>query len=221
MSRTPSNILDRPLGGRSSRLETQVSLSAFSYLYSELVQYHQNRVDSISELERRLESSGYEIGLKILELISYRNREHKREIRLMDILHFVSTQVWKALFGKPADSLERSVENADEFMIIDYEPLTSTFCSVPADFGQLSVDAYMSGVIAGVLDGAGFNARVTAHSVKLEEGEAQSNTNSSSSGGGGSSNQSNAIGSLPPRKEKAVFLVKFSKEVLARDAAIG
>ena len=94
---------------------TQVSLSAFAYLYSELgkqkgyveqkengttrificvlkssidriefkcttllfflVQYHQNRVDSISELERRLESSGYEVGLKILELITYRNRE--------------------------------------------------------------------------------------------------------------------------------------------------
>jgi len=75
MSRAPINILDRPLGGRGSRVETQVSLSAFSYLYSELVQYHQNRVDSISELERRLESSGYGVGLKILELITYRNRE--------------------------------------------------------------------------------------------------------------------------------------------------
>ena len=41
----------------------------------QLVQYHQNRVDSISELERRLESSGYGVGLKILELITYRNRE--------------------------------------------------------------------------------------------------------------------------------------------------
>ena len=40
-----------------------------------LVQYHQNRVDSISELERRLESSGYGVGLKMLELITYRNRE--------------------------------------------------------------------------------------------------------------------------------------------------
>lgn len=52
-----------------------MSLSAFAYLYSELVQYHQNRVDSISELERRLESSGYEVGLKVLELIAFRNRE--------------------------------------------------------------------------------------------------------------------------------------------------
>jgi hypothetical protein len=60
---------------RTTTAETQVSLSAFAYLYSELVQYHQNRVDSISELERRLESSGYEVGLKVLELITYRNRE--------------------------------------------------------------------------------------------------------------------------------------------------
>lgn len=102
MSRPPANILDRALGGRGSRYgypalpvscffsvsltnfydavfrsstDSSVSLSAFAYLYSELVQYHQNRVDSISELERRLESSGYSIGLKILELQAYRSRD--------------------------------------------------------------------------------------------------------------------------------------------------
>ena len=52
-----------------------VSLSAFAYLYSELVQYHQSRVASISELERRLESSGFGVGLKVLELLAYRSRE--------------------------------------------------------------------------------------------------------------------------------------------------
>ena len=59
----------------SSTVESNVSLSAFAYLYSELVQYHQNRVDSISELERRLESAGYGVGLKVLELLAYRSRE--------------------------------------------------------------------------------------------------------------------------------------------------
>jgi len=124
----------------------------------------------------------------------------------MNILQFISTQVWKALFGKPADSLERSIDHADEFMIVDFEPLTSTFVSVPSDFGQLSVDAYMSGIVAGVLSGAGFNARVTAHSVKLEAGENPPS----------SSNSSN----MPPRREKAVFLIKFSQEVFERDAAM-
>ena len=88
----------------------------------------------------------------------------------MNILQFVSASVWKSLFGKNADSLERSVENGDEFMIIDYEPLTSTYCSVPPDLGQLSADAYISGIICGVLHGAGFDARVTAHNVALEDG---------------------------------------------------
>lgn len=157
-----------------------------------------------------MESSGYGVGLKVLELLAYRSREYKREIRLMNALQFVSTTVWKSLFGKPADSLERSIDHADEFMIVDYEPLTSTFVSVPSDFGQLSVDAYMSGIIAGVLSGAGFSARVTAHSVQLEDGEHQDQIMSSS----------NTPPNLPPRREKAVFLVKFSPQVLERDAAM-
>jgi hypothetical protein len=138
----------------------------------------------------------------------------------MNILQFVSTQVWKSLFGKPADSLERSIDHADEFMIVDYEPLTSTFVSVPSDFGQLSVDAYMSGIISGVLSGAGFGARVTAHSVRLEDGEHNPSSNSNSSNSNNNSNNNNNPSNLPPRREKAVFLVKFSPEVLERDAAM-
>ncbi len=168
------------------------------------MQYHQGRAASISELERRLESAGYGVGLKVLELVAYRSKETKRETRIMNMLQLVSSSVWKALFGKAADSLERSIDHADEFMIIDYEPITSTFVSVPQDLGQLSADAYISGIIAGVLDGAGFSARVTAHSVELEDGEYS---------------KSNTTG-MPPRKDKAVFLVKFSPEVLSRDAAL-
>lgn len=182
-----------------------MSLSAFAYIYSELVQYHQGRAASISELERRLESAGYGVGLKVLELVAYRSKETKRETRIMNMLQLVSSSVWKALFGKAADSLERSIDHADEFMIIDYEPITSTFVSVPQDLGQLSADAYISGIIAGVLDGAGFSARVTAHSVELEDGEYS---------------KSNTTVGTPPRKDKAVFLVKFSPEVLSRDAAL-
>lgn len=106
----------------------------------------------------------------------------------------------------------------------------STFVSVPADFGGLSVDAYLSGIVAGVLEGAGFPARVTAHSVALEEGEAAPLATASSSsgggaggggGGGGSTGGSGGHTTLPARKEKAVFLVKFAPSVLTRDASMG
>ena len=81
-------------------------------------------MDSISELERRLEATGYSVGLRVLELLAYRSREYKRETKLMNVLQFVSTTVWKALFGKAADSLERSIDHADEFMIVDFTPIT-------------------------------------------------------------------------------------------------
>jgi len=201
MNRTSSSsssvsILDKSINKPRS---DQVSLSAFAYLYSELVQYHQSRVSSVSELEQRLASSGYGVGFKILELLAYRNRETKRETRIMSILQFVSSSVWKSLFGKPADSLERSIDHADEYMIFDNNPITSNFVSVH----QSSADAYISGIIAGVLEGAGFNARVSAHTVQVEEGEMR-----------------NGFVGLPSRKDKAVFLVKFAEKVLVRDASL-
>lgn len=43
--------------GRSRR-RAQVSISAFAFIFSELVQYHHNRVQSIGDLERRCARSG-------------------------------------------------------------------------------------------------------------------------------------------------------------------
>jgi hypothetical protein len=62
-------------GSGPSSADAVVSLSAYALLYSEVVQYHQSRSSSISDLERRLESSGYGVGFKILELMAYRNRD--------------------------------------------------------------------------------------------------------------------------------------------------
>jgi hypothetical protein len=183
--------LDRGLGkGRGD-----VSLSAFAFLFSELVQYHQSRVASIGDLERRLEESGYSVGLRVLELFCFRDgtsKGAKRETRLLGVLQFVSTKVWKGLFGKDADSLERSMDNEDEYMIHEQTPMTNTFISTPPTLGSLNVAAYISGIIAGCLNGASFPARVTAHTVKSESGDAS--------------------------KDKTVFLLKFAPEVMERDA---
>jgi hypothetical protein len=117
----------------------------------------------------------------------------------MSILQFISSTAWKALFGKAADSLERSIDHADEYMIFDYYAVTSIYISAH----QSAADAYVSGIIAGILEGAGFTARVSAHTVQLEDGESRRSTNG-----------------LPIKKDKAVFLVKFSPQVLERDAAL-
>ncbi|RHY28654.1 hypothetical protein DYB32_006273 [Aphanomyces invadans] len=166
--------LDRPVG----RGKAEVSESAFSFLFCELVQYFQGRVLNISDLERKLEAAGYGVGVRVLELLSYRDvngntgRRDKlrRETRLINMLQFVVSVCWKTLFGKPADALERSTEKENECMrtfrsvnlietidmIHENAPLTNKYISVPTDMGQLNCAAYTAGVLRGILDSGGF-----------------------------------------------------------------
>jgi trafficking protein particle complex subunit 5 len=63
---------------------------------------------------------GYKMGQKLLAITSHRlematnGKNPKREVRLLPVLLWVHTHLWKQAFGKAADSLERSTERADE-----------------------------------------------------------------------------------------------------------
>ena len=102
------------------------------------------------------------------------------------------------MFSRPADALEKSAnpDTPEEYMISDNEPLVNAYISVPKEMNQLNCAAFVAGIIEGVCDGAGFPARVTAHSVG-KEGE----------------------GEMWPGR--TVFLVKFQPEVVEREAYLG
>ncbi|KAL0404001.1 UNVERIFIED_CONTAM: Trafficking protein particle complex subunit [Sesamum radiatum] len=159
-----TNVLDRPLG----KGKQEVSLSAFAFLFSELVQYNQTQVDNIAELERRLEDAGYAVGARVLELLCHREKGNRRETRLLGILSFIHSTVWKVLFGKVADSLEKGTEHEDEYMISEKELLVNRFISIPKDMGAFNCGAFVAGIVKGVLDNAGFPAVVTAHFVPVD-----------------------------------------------------
>lgn len=69
-------------------------------------------------LYARLNVLGYRIGTRTLELMTWRNEAQtkapKREIRFLPALMSIHTQVWRAVFGKPADAIEKGVEHDDE-----------------------------------------------------------------------------------------------------------
>jgi len=116
----------------------------------------------------------------VSELLVWRNdptKNPKREIKLIQVLMFIHTQVWKAVFGKPADALERGLEKDDECrpfrhftddanisnpgahvsdMIIDNDPIITRYISIPKDMSQLSCSALTAGIVEAVLDGLGF-----------------------------------------------------------------
>eukprot|EP00898_Chlorokybus_atmophyticus_P003694 jgi/Chlat1/4325/Chrsp29S04607 len=163
-ARQAINVVDRPIG----KGKQEVSLSAFAFLFSALVQFCQQRVSNIGELERRLDECGYGIGIRVLELLCHREKGNRRETRVLGILTFIHSVVWKSLFGKTADSLEKGTEHEDEYMISEKELLVNRFISVPKDLGHLNCGAFVAGIVRGVLDSAGFPAAVSAHFVQVE-----------------------------------------------------
>ncbi|MCJ1259866.1 TRAPP subunit trs31 [Lignoscripta atroalba] len=168
--RTPSNrktIYDRNL----NRTRTaELSRASFAYLFSEMVSYAQKRVTGIQDLERRLNEQGYPLGLRLLPLLLYREppRTALRPTRILPLLQFITTTLWKHLFGRPADTLERSSTTEDEYMVSDNEPLVNQYISVPKEMSQLNCAAFVAGVIEGVCDAGGLTAGVSAHNGGTE-----------------------------------------------------
>lgn len=182
----PIGILDRPIG----KPKFDVALSSFSYLFSELVQYCQAKADSTQQMEKELADAGYGIGTRVLELTFFREKQGKWDRHIITLLQFLHSTVWKYLFGKPADGLERSTDRQDEFYLYDKDPITNRFVSVPANLGQFNTAAFIAGIINGFLDGAEFQCTVTACF--------------SSSGG----------------TVRTVYVVRFGEDVLRREAEL-
>ena len=146
--------------------------------------------------KRSLNAQGHPIGLKLLDLLLHREpaRTQQRPLTIIALLHLIKQNLWTHLFGRQADRLEKSAnpDTPDEYMIIDNEPLVNAYVSVPREMSQLNCAAYVAGIVEGVCDGAGFPAKVGAHSVG-KDGE----------------------GEMWPGR--TVFLVKFAPEVLERE----
>ncbi|KAL1618946.1 Trafficking protein particle complex subunit 31 [Neofusicoccum ribis] len=215
--RYPSNrktIYDRNLG-RSKNAE--LSRAAFAYLFVEMITYAQRKVTGVQDLEKRLNSQGYPLGLKLLDLLSTRsqsaasltsNPNPTRPTRIIQLLQFITTTVWKHLFNRPADQLERAAAASTDYMITDNAPLVVEYVSTPKEMSSLNVAAFVAGIVEGVCDGAGFPTKgVTAHWVD--------------GGGGDAAAAGGAEGVAAPGKEmwpsKTIFLIKFDERVIERE----
>ncbi|XP_046990084.1 trafficking protein particle complex subunit 5-like [Schistocerca americana] len=157
--RPKTSILDKSL----SRGKGEVSISCYALLFSELVQYCQNRVYTVPELQNKLAEIGQDVGVRLIDLLFVRERNCKREIKLLNMLLFIKSTLWKTLFGKEADKLEHANDDERTYYIIEKEPLVNKFISVPKDKSSLNCATFIAGIVEAFLNGCGFPAKVTAH----------------------------------------------------------
>lgn len=115
------NILDESL--LQSRGE--VNADAYLLLFSELVSYCRDRVESVMALQDKLSGLGYRLGRRALDLVVAREKITRRETRLLSVLNFIVLKLWTFLFGKQADSLKkvRDSESECKNFYIDNQPV--------------------------------------------------------------------------------------------------
>ncbi|XP_049783583.1 trafficking protein particle complex subunit 5-like [Schistocerca nitens] len=157
--RTRSNILDKPL----SRGKGEVSLSCYAFLFSEIVQYCHNRVHTIPELQGRLTEMGKHVGIRLVDLFFVRERDCRREVKVLTIILLMKSTFWLSLFGREADKVEHATDDDTVYFITEKEPLVNKFISIPKDKGSLNCAVFIAGIMEGFLTGCGFPAKVTTH----------------------------------------------------------
>lgn len=147
-----TSILDKSL----SKGKGEVSLSCFALLFSEVVQYCQNRSYTVPELQTKLSEIGYDVGSKLIDLVIVRERTCKRETKLLNMLLMIKSTLWKTLFGHEADKVESANDDDKTYYIIEKDPIVNRFISVPKDKGSLNCAVFTAGIIEAVLCGSGF-----------------------------------------------------------------
>jgi hypothetical protein len=131
----------------------EVPLSTFAFLFAEIVHYHQQHTTTIEELEARLHAAGMSIGKRYLEMVGYRQgvKNLKLENNAVSSLHFIYATFWKSMFGRTATGLVKGNDGDSELYLIESEPITNKFVSVPRNFGDINCASFLAGMINGAM----------------------------------------------------------------------
>jgi len=153
-----------PITRPTTRSKSEVSLSFFSFLFSEIIA---NTVRCVKDehLEIRLHRLGFSIGQRALALYHLRDRPFRRETSPIALLQFIASSVWRSLFNKGAEVM--ATDQANEFYLVDRGMLLNRYISVSLESAQegtmVNCANFAAGLIEGMLKTGGFErAKVDA-----------------------------------------------------------
>lgn len=147
-----------------SFLDAQCHLSLLSFLMNEILSLFLQSATGMDQVERKIKDLGASVGIRAFEALAIREKFTKRENTIAGMLTLISNQLFKSLFGRVADSIERNTENSTDFMIWENCPVHCQWLSpVPKDYGEFTPAVFTAGVIESVLNASNFPCTVTAH----------------------------------------------------------
>jgi len=173
MTRRPCT-LDRPIRQEDN---SKVSLSAFAFLFAEMclrAQTSPTKTREVMEIESRLAAIGTGVGSRTLQLAAIRDpvTYRQRQLKVEEMLSFLSQRVWARWFGVAA-SLRRS-PGTESYLIVDENLLVTRHIHPHRDTVEqvedgsqictLGYSSFVAGMIKGAMESCGFGCKVeTGH----------------------------------------------------------
>lgn len=120
---------------------------------------------SLDEVTIRVESYGYDLGIRLTEVLLFKLKSNTKLVDILEIMKFVCRDLWKSLYGKQMDNLRTN--HRGTFVLIDNDHrLISTLSSgkgTPDSISKARSYIWFScGLIRGALMSFGVDAYVTA-----------------------------------------------------------
>jgi len=163
----------RPLGTLISSEDSSVSLSAFSFLFSEMctrAYTHPTKAQNVEEVEARLTALGAHAGTRLTMLSSQRDATdmQRRPLTVDAVLKLLQDKMWSRWFGKPAGEIQQE-SGSDRYFLFDSDPVVLRYVNPSPDYvdseGRWSVNyaSFMGGIVQGGLQAMGFEAEVVTY----------------------------------------------------------
>lgn len=83
------------------------------------------------------------------------------------MLQFINNNVWKMLFNKQADGLQKSTDDAHEYRIIENSPIFNKFVPL-SKLNSFNCASFTAGIIEGFLNSADFRCKVSAALFEID-----------------------------------------------------
>lgn len=103
----------------------------------------------------------------MLELSFLREKNYKRELKIIPMLQFINNNVWKMLFNKQADGLQKSTDDPHEYRIIENFPIFNKFIPL-SKLNSFNCASFTAGIIEGFLNSADFRCKVSAALFEID-----------------------------------------------------
>ena len=157
MNKSERNVMDTNI-----KKTKEIPITLFSFLFSEIIQYVMKKKNDIQDYDAHNELScfGFPVGEKMLEISTFRDKGYKKETKIVNMLQFIHNILWKMLFNKIADGIQRSTENIYEYRILEISPITNKYIPQSKGFNPA---AFIGGIIEGFLNSAGFKCKVSTY----------------------------------------------------------